>query len=422
MKSRAEKKIPVAILIVGGGPAGIAAAVKAKEQGIDDILIVERDAHLGGILQQCIHNGFGLHKFEEELTGPEYAYRYVKRVKELGIPYVCNTMVTNITSDHTVTCVNTDGITEYKAGAIVLAMGCRERNRGAIRIPGSRPAGVYTAGAAQRFVNMEGYMPGKKVVILGSGDIGLIMARRMLLEGAEVKAVLELMPFSGGLKRNIVQCLEDFEIPLRLSHTVTEIHGNDRLCGVTVAQVDDNFNPIESSKEYIECDTLLLSVGLIPENELAKAAGVLLDPVTGGAVVDEFRETSVSGIFSCGNVLHVHDLVDFVSDEAELAGTSAAAYVRGLLGVRNSIPTVRGKGVRYIVPQYITDKEHEVKLFFRSDNVYRGAVVRILSAGTEIKKRNRRIVTPGEMEVVTLSPEELQRINGEITVEVELKK
>ena len=419
---RENRIFPVSLVIVGGGPAGMAAAIRAREEGIEDILILERNRHLGGILCQCIHNGFGIHKFQEELTGPEYAARYVQRVRELGIPYKCNTTVTNITEDHIVTCVNeTDGLMQIKAGAVILAMGCRERNRGAVRIPGTRPAGVYTAGAAQMFVNMKGYMPGKKVVVLGSGDIGLIMARRMRLEGAEVEAVLELMPFSGGLKRNIVQCLEDFDIPLLLSHTVTEIHGEDRLTGVTIAQVDENLVPIESTKRFIECDTLLLSVGLIPENELSKAAGVELDPVTGGAVVDEYRETSVSGIFSCGNVLHVHDLVDFVSDEAEIAGHSAAIYLKGGLNARNAIRTVAGKGVRYVVPQCVTGFGEELRLFFRADNVYRGAVIRVCSGGRELQKKNRRIVTPGEMETVVLSREELSLLGGEITIEVELR-
>ena len=422
MKTTADKMLHVQLVIVGGGPAGMAAAISAREQGIEDILILERNHRLGGILCQCIHSGFGLHKFNEELTGPEYAARYAARVKEMGIPYKCDTTVVDITPDHIVTCVNeTDGLMQIKAGAVILAMGCRERNRGAVRIPGTRPSGVYTAGAAQLFVNLKGYMPGKKVVILGSGDIGLIMARRMTLEGAEVKAVLELMPFSGGLKRNIVQCLDDFGIPLMLSHTVTEIHGEDRLTGVTIAQVDANLNPIEETKQFVECDTLLLSVGLIPENELSKNAGVQLDPITGGAVVDEFRETSVSGIFSCGNVLHVHDLVDFVSEEAEVAGRSAAYYLKGGLGMRNVIRTNPGKGVRYIVPQCVSGVGEELRLFFRADNVYRDARIKVYSNGEELMKKTRRIVTPGEMETVVLKKEDLSRVGGEITIEVELR-
>lgn len=412
----------VDLAIVGGGPAGLAAALSAKEQGIDDILVIERDHRLGGILQQCIHSGFGLHKFGEELTGPEYAARYSARMKEMGISYRCGTMVTDITPDHRLTCVSqSEGLMEVKAGAVILAMGCRERNRGALGIPGTRPAGVYTAGTAQRFVNKMGYMPGEKAVILGSGDIGLIMARRLILEGAKVEAVLELMPFSGGLKRNIVQCLDDFGIPLLLSHTVTEIHGEDRLSAVTIAKVDENLVPIESTKQQIECDTLLLSVGLIPENELAKAAGIELDFVTGGAKVDENRETSVSGIFSCGNVLHVHDLVDYVSDEAEIAGRAAARYLKGQLNVRTAYPAVAGKGVRYIVPQYVTGSGDELRLYFRSDAVFRGAVIHVKSGGKEILKKNKRIVTPGEMETVTLNKENLSALRGDITVEVELK-
>lgn len=420
MKTTAEKTAYVDLVIIGGGPAGMAAAISARQQGIENILILERNHRLGGILGQCIHSGFGLHKFNEELTGPEYAARYESRIHDLHIPYLCDTTVLHISPERVVTYTNEGrGLQRVQAGAVILAMGCRERNRGALAIPGTRPAGVYTAGAAQYFVNCKGYLPGKKAVILGSGDIGLIMARRMTLEGAEVKAVLELMPFSGGLTRNIVQCLDDFQIPLLLSHTVTELHGKDRLTGVTIARVDENLRPIEATKEYIDCDTLLLSVGLIPENELAKTAGVQLDPITGGAVVDETRETSVSGIFSCGNVLHVHDLVDFVSDEAEIAGRSSAAYLKGKLNQRNAIRTVAGKGVRYIVPQCITGVGEELRLFFRADQVYRGARIRVASGGRELFARSRRIVTPGEMESVVLNDAALSSLGGEVTIEVE---
>ena len=316
------------LVIIGGGPAGMSAACAAYENGIRDIIILERDNALGGILRQCIHNGFGLHRFGEELTGPEYAWRYEQKVKELKIPYKLNTMVLDISGDKVITATNCeDGVFQIKAKAIILAMGCRERPKGALNIPGSRPAGIYSAGTAQKFVNMKGYMPGKNVVILGSGDIGLIMARRMTLEGAKVHAVCELMPYSGGLARNIEQCLHDFDIPLKLSHTVVEIHGKERLKGVTIAKVDEHRKPIAETREYIPCDTLLLSVGLIPENELSKSAGIELDRITSGAVVDQDRQTEIEGIFACGNVLHVHDLVDFVSEEAEIAGRSAAEYI-----------------------------------------------------------------------------------------------
>ena len=316
------------MVIIGGGPAGMSAAIAAYESGVRDILIIERDTALGGILQQCIHNGFGLHRFGEELTGPEYAWRYEARVRELGIPVKLGTTVLDITPEKVITATNPeDGILKIEARAVILAMGCRERPRGALNIAGSRPAGIYSAGTAQKYVNMKGYLPGKEIVILGSGDIGLIMARRMTLEGAKVKMVCELMPFSGGLARNIEQCLNDFDIPLRLSHTVVEIHGRERVEGVTVARVDENRKPISGTYEFVPCDTLLLSVGLIPENELTKKAGIELDPITNGPVVDENRETSVSGIFACGNVVRVHSLVDYVSEEAETAGKSAAKYI-----------------------------------------------------------------------------------------------
>ena len=316
------------LVIVGGGPAGLAAAVSAKENGINDILIIERDKELGGILNQCIHNGFGLHTFKEELTGPEYASRFIEKVLALGISYKLNTMVMDISHKKKITAMNRkDGMFEIQAKAIILAMGCRERSRGALNIPGYRPAGIYSAGTAQRLVNMEGYMPGREVVILGSGDIGLIMARRMTLEGAKVKVVAELMPYSGGLKRNIVQCLNDFDIPLKLSHTVIDIEGKERVTGVTIAEVGSDGRPIAGTEEYYSCDTLLLSCGLIPENELSRSAGVTLNPVTSGPVVNDSLETSISGVFACGNVLHVHDLVDYVSEEAGIAGANAAHYI-----------------------------------------------------------------------------------------------
>ena len=320
------------VVIIGGGPAGLAAAVAARENGIEDILILERDKELGGILNQCIHNGFGLHTFKEELTGPEYAGRFIEKVNKMDIPYKLNTMVLDISSEKVVTAMNSkEGMFQIRAKAIVLAMGCRERSRGALNIPGYRPAGVFSAGTAQRLVNMEGFMPGKEVVILGSGDIGLIMARRMTLEGAKVKVVAELMPYSGGLKRNIVQCLEDFGIPLKLSHTVVEIKGKERVEGITLAQVDSQNKPIPGTEEYYSCDTLLLSVGLIPENELSVKMGVEISPVTNGPIVNESLETSVEGVFACGNVLHVHELVDYVSEEAKMAGRNAANYVKQLI-------------------------------------------------------------------------------------------
>lgn len=404
------------LVIIGGGPAGMAAAVGAYESGIRDILILERGNSLGGILMQCIHNGFGLHRFGEELCGPEYAWRYEEQIRRLKIPYKLGTMVTKLNADHTLTYLNEeDGCVTLKAKAIILAMGCRERSRGALGIPGKRPAGIYTAGTAQRFVNINGYLPGKNVVILGSGDIGLIMARRMTLEGAKVKAVCELLPYSGGLNRNIVQCLNDFNIPLLLSHTVVQIHGDERVTGVTIAAVDENRRPIDSTCEFIECDTLLLSCGLIPENELTKCAGIQLDPVTGGATVDDKRQTSVPGIFSCGNVLHVHDLVDYVSEEAELAGRSAAQFILSGISCEKSINVKTGTGVRYCVPQRISSNGN-VKLFFRVTDVFTGVNIRVTSGDTEISVKHRKKVTPGEMETLVIDKEQLKKANGEITV------
>ncbi len=391
------------IVIIGGGPAGMSAAIAAYESGVTDVLILERDSSLGGILQQCIHNGFGLHRFGEELSGPEYAWRYEKKVRELGIEYRLNTMVLDITEDKVITATSAkDGIVEIKAEAIILAMGCRERPRGALNIPGDRPSGIYSAGMAQKLVNMMGYMPGRNVVILGSGDIGLIMARRMTLEGAKVHAVCELMPYSGGLVRNIEQCLNDFDIPLLLSHTVTKIHGKERLEGVTISKVDENRRPIEGSEQYIECDTLLLSVGLIPENELTKSAGLELNPVTSGAEVDQDRQTATEGIFSCGNVLHVHDLVDFVSEEAEIAGKSAAEYVTSGLTHDTDISIATDGKIRYTVPQRISTKK-DVSVYFRVGNVYRNSRITVKDGERVILSKKKEKLAPGEMECVKLT-------------------
>lgn len=380
----------------------MSAAVSAYESGIKDILILERDSHLGGILQQCIHNGFGLHKFGEELTGPEYAARYEQKVKQYGIEYKLNTMVLDIDADKKVTAVNkADGIFTVSAKAVILAMGCRERPKGALNIAGTRPAGIYSAGTAQKLVNMKGYMPGKDVVILGSGDIGLIMARRMTLEGAKVHAVCELMPYSGGLARNIQQCLNDFDIPLMLSHTVTQIHGKDRVAGVTVAKVGEDRKPICGTERYIPCDTLLLSVGLIPENELTKKANVTLDRITNGAVVDQNRQTDIDGIFACGNVLHVHDLVDFVSDEAETAGKSAAEYIKSGLESTVSVPIETDGRIRYTVPQKITQTK-DTAVFFRVSDVFRNASV-VVKSGTETVFSKKLVkAAPGEMNRIVL--------------------
>ena len=396
------------IVIIGGGPAGMSAAIAAYESGVSDVLILERDSSLGGILQQCIHNGFGLHRFGEELSGPEYAWRYEKKVRELGIEFRLNTMVLDITPDKVITATSAkDGIVEIKAEAIILAMGCRERPRGALNIPGERPSGIYSAGMAQKLVNMMGYMPGKNVVILGSGDIGLIMARRMTLEGAKVHAVCELMPYSGGLIRNIEQCLNDFGIPLLLSHTVTGIHGKERLEGVTISKVDENRRAIEGTEQYIECDTLLLSVGLIPENELTKSAGLDLSPITSGAEVDQDRQTATQGIFSCGNVLHVHDLVDFVSEEAEIAGRSAAEYVTSGLTHDTDIKISTDGKIRYTVPQRINTKK-DVNVYFRVGNVYRNSKITVKSGENVIYQKKKEKLAPGEMECVKLTRDMLE--------------
>lgn len=413
------------LVIIGGGPAGLAAAAAARQDGVDDILILERDKELGGILNQCIHNGFGLHTFKEELTGPEYAARFIAQVEELGIPYKLNTMVMDITPDRKITAMNReDGMFQLQAKAVILAMGCRERSRGALNIPGYRPAGIYSAGTAQRLVNMEGYMPGREVVILGSGDIGLIMARRMTLEGAKVKVVAELMPYSGGLKRNIVQCLDDFGIPLKLSHTVVDIDGRDRVRGITIAEVGANGKPIPGTEEYYSCDTLLLSCGLIPENELSRNAGVELSPVTSGPVVNDSLETSLEGVFACGNVLHVHDLVDYVSEEAAQAGRHAAQYIRnGSAAPDRTIEILPVDGVRYTVPKYVRPSLMEDKLTvrFQVGQVFRGCAIATYFGDEQISKRKRPVMAPGEMESITLDKELLARYPDltHITIKIE---
>ncbi len=407
------------LVIIGGGPAGLSAAVAAYDAGVKDILILERDEALGGILQQCIHNGFGLHKFGEELTGPEYALRYESQVKERDIPVKLNTMVLDLSENLVVTASNTEeGIFQIQAKAVILAMGCRERSKGALNIPGSRPAGIFSAGTAQKYVNMKGYMPGKNVVILGSGDIGLIMARRMTLEGAKVHAVCELMPYSGGLARNIQQCLNDFDIPLKLRHTVVNIHGKERLTGVTIAKVDQNRKPITGTEEYIPCDTLLLSVGLIPENELSQQAGLALNRVTNGAEVDQDRQTKIPGIFACGNVLHVHDLVDFVSEEAEIAGLSAAAYIRGAEPGDLNIPVSTDGKIRYTVPQRIT-KAEDVKMYFRVSDVFKNVKINVFDGENLVYSKKKQKVAPGEMETVTLKAELLRKA-GTLRFELEV--
>ena len=416
------------IVIIGGGPAGMAAAVAAKKQGIDRILILERDRELGGILNQCIHNGFGLHTFQEELTGPEYADRFIGQVKSYNIEYKLNTMVMDVSRDKRVTAMNREeGMFEIQAKAIILAMGCRERSRGALNIPGYRPAGIYSAGTAQRLVNMEGFLPGREVVILGSGDIGLIMARRMTLEGAKVKVVAELMPYSGGLKRNIVQCLDDYKIPLKLSHTVIDIKGKERVEGVTLAEVDENRRPIKGTEEFYSCDTLLLSVGLIPENEISGAMGVELNPVTSGPKVNERLETSIEGVFACGNVLHVHDLVDFVSEEAAAAGKNAAMYVQEGESASEQGRKIKLRplaGVRYTVPETINPMRMDEKLTvrFRVGNVYRNCYISVYFDEERVLYRKRQIVAPGEMEEIKLSKEELLKYPNLDTITIKIEE
>ncbi len=414
------------IVIIGGGPAGLAAAVSAKKNGIDSILILERDKELGGILNQCIHNGFGLHTFKEELTGPEYAQRFIDQAKELEIEYRLNTMVMDISHEKVVTAMNREeGLFEIRAKAVILAMGCRERSRGALNIPGYRPAGIYSAGTAQRLVNMEGMMPGREVVILGSGDIGLIMARRMTFEGAKVKVVAELMPYSGGLKRNIVQCLDDYGIPLKLSHTVVDIKGKERLEGVTLAEVDKNRKPIPGTEEEYSCDTLLLSVGLIPENELSRGMGVEMSRVTSGPVVNESLETNIAGVFACGNVLHVHDLVDFVSEEAATAGKNAAAYVKGERNGEGGREICLNPvdGVRYTVPVSINTArmDEELTVRFRVGAVFKNCYVSAYFDDERVVHRKRQIVAPGEMEEIRLTKDQLLKYPelNTITVKIE---
>ncbi|MGL5330355.1 MAG: NAD(P)/FAD-dependent oxidoreductase [Peptostreptococcaceae bacterium] len=408
------------VVVVGGGPAGLGAAVEAKRNGAKDVLIIERDRELGGILNQCIHNGFGLHEFNEELTGPEYAHRFIEMVKNENIDYMLNTMVLNINEDKSIEGLGEDGLINIQADSIVLAMGCRERTRGAIDIPGYRPAGVYNAGAAQRLSNMEGYMVGKEIVIYGSGDIGLIMARRMTLEGAKVKAVVEVNPHSSGLTRNIVQCLDDFDIPLMLSTGISYIHGKERVSGVTLNKLDENRNPIVGTEEFIKCDTVLLSVGLIPENELSTDVGVVLDNRTSGPIVRNSMETNVEGIFACGNVVHVHDLVDFVTKESRIAGKNAALYALNKLEKNETIKTSNGDGISYIVPQNIDlNSDEDINLFMRIRNIFKNKKLVVKVNEKVILEKKRLHMIPSEMESIKINKNLLKDINGDITVSVE---
>ncbi len=416
------------IVIVGGGPAGLAAAAAAKKAGCDSILILERDSELGGILNQCIHNGFGLHTFKEELTGPEYAGRFITQVLELGIEYKLNTMVMDISPEKVITAMNKeDGMFQIQAKSVILAMGCRERPRGALNIPGYRPAGIFSAGTAQRLVNIEGYMPGREVVILGSGDIGLIMARRMTLEGAKVKVVAELMPYSGGLKRNIVQCLDDYGIPLKLSHTVIDIEGREHITAVTIASVGPDRKPVPGTEERYTCDTLLLSCGLIPENELSQSAGVEMSRITSGPVVNESLETNIPGVFACGNVLHVHDLVDYVSEEAGRAGLNAVKYVQGLLDSTASGKVIRlaaTDGARYTVPSTIDPgrMDDNLTVRFRVGDVYKDSYVSVYYGEERVQHRKRQILAPGEMEQVIVKKQDLLDRPDMDTITIKIEK
>lgn len=410
------------LVVIGGGPGGLAAAIEAKKNGIDNILVIERDKELGGILQQCIHNGFGLHEFKEELTGPEYAQRFIEKLLEMNIEYKLDTMVLDLTEDKKIHAINSkDGYMVIEAKAVILAMGCRERTRGAISIPGDRPSGVFTAGAAQRFINMEGYMVGKKVLILGSGDIGLIMARRLTLEGAEVQAVVELMPFSGGLTRNIVQCLDDYNIPLYLSHTVIDVVGKERVEKVVIAKVDENRKPIPGTEREYECDTLLLSVGLIPENDISRKTGLEIDRRTNGLIVNEMMETSASGIFACGNVVHVHDLVDFVSAEARKAGVAAAKYIKEEVKEGEYKEIINGKGITYTVPQKFRAEniDKALEIFMRVNNIYKNVKLEVKDEEKVLMSLNKQHLAPGEMEKVMVPKKILDTMVGKsLTVEV----
>jgi NADPH-dependent 2,4-dienoyl-CoA reductase/sulfur reductase-like enzyme len=403
------KRSDIDVAVIGSGPAGMAAAIRAKEEGAEHVLILERQEQLGGLLHQCVHNGFGLFYFGQDLTGPEYGHRFAGKVKDLGIQVLLETMVTRISPDRQITAVNNrEGVLCLTPKSIVLAMGCRERSRGQLNVPGTRPAGIFTAGTAQRFVNVEGWIPGKEVLILGSGDIGMIMARRLTLEGAVVKAVVEILPYVGGLTRNEVQCLHDFNIPLLLEHTVTEIHGQQRLEAVTIAKVDKDKKPIKGTQQMIECDTLLLSVGLIPENELSRMAGVALDPLTGGPVVDPWRETNVSGIFAGGNVVHVHDLVDEVSWEAEIAGTSAARFAKKAEMEKEKKILKPGRNIRYVVPQTIS-AQHDLTLYARVKDMEENVTLKV----GDIFSKSLRVVKPGEMLKIDLSHSQLTQLRDD---------